>query len=117
MNSKGRIMEIKRETIQRMYGGIKGGRGYERTPFGYYNGYGAFMEYPETHLYLVANIYETKEVAYIDIREYVLNASGRSRITQKYIDELKRKNEGKKVMFEKGSDGTWNLQDYGDLDC
>lgn len=117
MESMGRIMEIRRDTTQRMYGGIKGGRGYERTPFGYYNGYGAFMEYPENHLVLVAYIYEIRRVIEIDIRDYVLSESGRRRITENYLNYLKEENEGKKVWFEKDYDGDWNLQDYDDLDC
>ena len=116
MESMGRIMEIKKETTQRMYGGIRGGRGYERTPYGYYNGHGAFMEYPENHLYLVAYIYETKQVVYIDIRDWVLEESGRCRITQGYLNYLKNVNEGKKVWFEDDCDDDWDLQDYDDLD-
>ena len=116
MESMGRIMEIRSETTQRVHTGIKGGRGYGRTTLGYFNGYGSFMEYPETHLYLIAYIYETKESSYIDIRDYVLTASGRKRITAKYLDVIKRKNEGKKVSFENGIDGVWRLKDFGNLD-
>lgn len=116
MESMGRIMEIKKETTQRMYGGIRGGRSYGRTPYGYYNGHGAFMEYPENHLYLVAYIYETKQVVYIDIRDWVLEESGRCRITQGYLNYLKNENEGKKIWFEDDCDGDWDLQDYDDLD-
>lgn len=117
MKSRGKILEIKRETTQRMYGGIKGGRGYGRTPYGYYNGYGAFMEYPENHLYLVAYIFRIRRTVFIDIRDWVLEESGRCRITQGYLNELNDENGGKIVWFEEDYDGDWDLQDYDDLDC
>lgn len=117
MISKGRIVEIKRETAQRICTGIKGGHGFERTPFGYYNGYGAFMEYPENHLYLVAFIYAIKRTVSFDIRQWVLENSGRRRISQKYLDYLKSANEGKKIWFEEDFDGDWVIQDYDELDC
>ena len=116
MESMGRIIEIKRDSIQRMYSGIKGGRGYGRTPYGYYNGYGSFMEYPENHLILVARIYETNEIAKIDIRDWVLDNSGKKRISQSYLNYLKNANEGKKIWFEDDDDGDWDVQDYDDLD-
>ncbi len=115
MESMGRVIKIKRESTQRMYSGIKGGRGYERTPYGYYNGYGSFMEYPENHLFLVAKIYETNEVVEIDIRDWVLDNSGRQRISQSYLNYLKNANEGKKIWFESDDDGDWDIQDYDDL--
>ena len=74
------------------------------------------MEYPENHLMLVAYIYETGQVVEIDIRDWILEESGRSRISQKYLNYLKNTNEGKKVWFEEDCDGDWDLQDYDDLD-
>ncbi len=110
MISKGRILEIKRVEVQRAYGGIKGGRGYGRTPFGYYNGYGAFCEYPEICLILVARIYQTNEVANINIKSIVQG----KRLTRKFIAELNSMNRGREIAFI-GEYGNWKLQNSGDV--
>ena len=113
MYSKGRILAIYRQKSARTYS-VKGGHSYERTPYGYYSGYGAFSEYPETYLILKAKIYATGRNEYIDIRQDVLNATGKTQIRQTYIDYLEEKNVGKKIGFQ-GSGDDWELDDINEL--
>lgn len=115
MRSRGRILEFKKSTTQRAVTGIRGGRGYQRTPFGYYNGYGSACAYPETSYFIVASIYEpVKTTVYVDITNEIHDYSGRSRITQQYLHYLNEENAGKKIWFCDDS-GDWDVEDYDDI--
>lgn len=115
MRSKGRILEFKKMSIQRAATGIKGGRGYQRTPFGYYNGYGSACSYPETYYVVEVFIYEpVKTKISIDITDEIHNASRKQRITQQYLNYLNAANAGKKIWFY-NDDGEWDIEDYDDI--
>ena len=117
---KGRIVDFYAETTQFAVTGIKGGRTYSNAPSlgGYYNGAGAFCSYPESHLYMKFVVY-TKHgnvTQSVDIRDYVKSKTGGRRITQKYIQELKNNNCGKKTDFRGNYFLGYDLQDYSILD-
>lgn len=74
--------------------GIRGGRGYSNEPIlgGYYNGAGAFCSYPVSHLYMKVVLYTPNgnRTESIDIRDYVKEQTGGRRITQNYVQQLKK---------------------------
>jgi hypothetical protein len=120
MRSKGRVIDFYRTTTQRCENGIKGGRGYSRNSFGYYNGYGSFCEYPEYHLIMKVAIYNSNyRSTAIDIRDEVLEASNRQRISQNLINSLIENNCGKKIWLEGDDEDGWEIEDLDelDLDC
>ncbi len=115
MRSKGRILEFRKLNIQKMATKIKGGRGYQRTPFGYYNGFSSACGYPETYYVIEVVIYEpVKTKISIYIMDEIYEASGRQRITQQYLNYLKEANAGKKIWFY-NDESKWDIEDYDDI--
>lgn len=108
------IKDIYRDNSQRIVSGVKGGHGYQRTPYGYYNGAGAFCFYPEPGLTMEAWVFCLRKKVYVDIREDILNVSGRQRLSSKYINELRADNVGNVVnLYWDGEE--YRLSDVDDL--
>ncbi len=111
MTSKGRIVDIKKESSSTVCGGIRGHQGYERTPYGFYNGYGGFSSYPTPELNVYVYVYETENTHLVDIRELVKEETGVSRITRQMVEELRDLNVGRKVWLETDWNGDWVICD------
>ena len=99
MYSKARVMDFVKGETQQGYA-VRGreGRQYRRLPNGYINGNGMFLSYPKP--YFCAKLYVYKpypHVEMVDIRTEALEASGRSRITENYVQEVRDANCGKKI--------------------
>lgn len=116
--SKGRIVDFYSQSTQFMTP-IKGaaGQGFKVKGDGYFNGAGAFMSFPEPHLYMKIFVYATKKCSSVDVREQVLEANPDwSRITQNRIDALKDNLCGKKISLESDDYYCWEPEDYSDID-
>ena len=114
--AKARVKDIYRQTSQRYVSGIKGGHGYERSYGGYYNGAGAYCEYPERYLILKVWVFCVKEYAYIDILDDVREATGKQRISSSYINQLCENNVGEVInVYYDEEDDDWYLSDIDDL--
>ncbi len=100
---KGKILKFEKSSFQVGVCGIKGKIGYSNRPLfnGYFNGAGAFMQYP-TQLLLVHWVTADGKKQSMDIRDYVKDNMTQSRITQKFIDNLNALNKGREVEL------TWN---------
>ena len=108
------IKKIYRNVTQRYYQGIKGGHRYQRTCNGYYNGAGAFCEYPETELVMKVYVYDDHRIDYVDIRQEILDATGRQRLSSQYIRRLNDDNVGNYIeLYWDGSE--YRLCDVDDL--
>ena len=97
----GTITKFEKREIQRSFVGFKGGAGYSNMPSfgGYFNGAGAFSNYPERQL-LVYWITEKGKEECMDVRDYVKSRMSQIKITDKYLEKLTRANKGKVVELE-----------------
>ena len=113
---KARIKDIYRKEIRQGYAGIKGGGGYYRTPYGYYNGAGGFSSYPERMIILQVWVFRRHKYAYIDIYDDLRDATGRQRITRGYLNQLRENNVGEVVdVYYDWDDDDWYLSNIYDL--
>lgn len=116
--SKGRIVDFFSQTTQYMTP-IKGqaGQKYSVEGGGYINKAGAFMSFPEPHLYMKIFVYETNKCSSVDVREYVLDANPSwGKITQNRINALKENLCGLKIKLESDDYSCWEPEDYDDID-
>ena len=116
--SKGRIVDFYSQTTQYMTP-LKGKAGmrYSIEGDGYINAAGAFMSFPEPHLYMKIFVYATNKCSSVDIREYVLDANPSwVKITQNRINTLKENLRGLKIKLESDDYSCWEPEDYDDID-
>lgn len=120
MYSKARVMDFVKGATQWGHA-VKGpkGRQYRRDSEmgGYYNGNGMWCSYPEP--YFCAKLYVYKpypHVEMVDIRVEALDASGRSRITENYVQEVRDANCGKKIGVYVDCSGEAEIADFDELD-
>ncbi len=119
--SKGRIVDIR--TDQRNTGMIVQGAAAKncRNGFGYTGGNGTYRSWGETEyeLLLDVSVYANdNHVSSFDIRDEVLQANGRSRITQKLLNSLREQLVGQKITLFQPNDGywRWKIADWDELD-
>lgn len=118
MYSKARVLDFEKGTTRIGYA-VKGraGRNYRRESYGYCNGNGMFMSYPEPYFCVKLYVYEPfGHVATIDIRDEAINESGRSRLTEKYLEDVCNANNGKKIGVYTQGYGTDKIADINELD-
>lgn len=120
MYSKARVMDFEKGATQWGYA-VKGpkGRQYQRDTVmgGYYNGNGMWRSYPEP--YFCAKLYVYKpypHVEMVDIRTEALDASGRTRITENYVQDVRDANCGKKIGVFVDYSGEAEIADFDELD-
>lgn len=118
MYSKARVVDFRRGSVQ--YGcAVKGnsGRQYQRGAGGYCNGNGMYLSYPEYFLWVKLVVYKPEpHTVILDIRDEALEASGRERITEKYIEAIKEENCGRKIgVITRGYDNV-KIADFDELD-
>ena len=120
MYSKARVMDFVKGTTQYGYA-VRGreGRQYRRDSArgGYYNGNGMWCFYPEP--YFCAKLYIYKpypHVEMVDIRAEALDASGRTRITENYVQDVRDANCGKKIGVYVDYSGEAEIADFDELD-
>ena len=120
MYSKARVMDFVKGTTQYGYA-VRGreGRQYRRDSArgGYYNGNGMWCSYPEP--YFCAKLYVYKpypHVEMVDIRAEALDASGRTRITENYVQDVRDANCGKKIGVYVNYSGEAEIADFDELD-
>lgn len=116
--SKGRIVDFYSQSTQYMTP-IRGSKGYSYKveSGGYNNGAGAFMTFPESHLYMKVFVYATNRCSSVDVRDEVLAANPDwSRITQNRIEALKNNLCGKKINLKSDDYSCWEPEDYDDID-
>lgn len=93
------------------------GRDYHRYSGGYCNGAGMYFSYPEPYFVVKLYVYGLcPPVKVVDIREEALEASGRSKITEKYIQAVYDANQGKKIDVYIDEDDEVELADIDELD-
>ena len=118
MYSKARVMKFEKGTTQCGYA-VKGraGRNYRRGVSGYYNGNGMYMSYPEPYLSVILYVYKPYgHVVAVDIREEALEESGRSRITESYLEDICNANNGKKIGVYVHGNTEAVIADFSELD-
>lgn len=96
MRSKAKVLNFEKGASQWGYA-VKGraGRQYRRdTAFGgYYNGNGQWRSYPEPYFSAVLRVFKPyPHIEIIDIRKYALKASGRTKITDRYVQAVRAAN-------------------------
>lgn len=101
---KGKILKFEKSSFQVGFSGVKGKVGYSNRPLfnGYFNGAGAFMQYPTQQLLVHWETADGKKQS-MDIRDYVKNNMKQSRITQKFIDSLNKLNVGREVELTRNA--------------
>lgn len=95
------------------------GRQYRRDSAmgGYYNGNGMWRSYPESYFCVKLYVYKPyPHVEMVDIRNEALEASGRSRITENYVQEVRNANCGKKIGVYVDYDANAELADIDELE-
>ena len=120
MYSKARVMDFEKGTSQWGYA-VKGpkGRQYCRDTVmgGYYNGNGMWRSYPEPYFCVKLYVYKPyPHVESIDIREEALHESGRTRITENYVQAVRNANCGKKIGVNIDYDKEAEIVDINELD-
>lgn len=119
MARKARILDFYKGTTQYGYS-VKGreGRQYRRETDmgGYYNGSGRWISYPEPYFVVKLYVYGLcPPVKLVDIRDEALEASGRARIYESYVQAVRDANCGKKIDVYVYEDDEVELADIDDL--
>ena len=119
--SKGRIVDIRR--VQRNTGAIIQGAAAKkcRNGFGFTGGNGSYRAWDDVEymLLLDVSVYANENhISSFDIRDEVLAANGRSRISQNLLDSLKKQLIGQKITLFQPNDGywRWKIADWNELD-
>ena len=121
--SMGRIVDIRK--VDQAYGYILQGEAAKncRDGFGYTGGNGTYRMWDGSGvnhcLFLDVSVYaDENHKTSIDIRDRALEANGRSRVTEAFIEALKEKNVGKKVhlVCKAGTGWRWTIADWNELD-
>ena len=119
--SKGRIVNIRR--VQRNTGAIIQGAAAKkcRNGFGYTGGNGTYRSWDEIEYMLLLDVAvyaNGNHVSSINIRDEVLEANGRSRISQNLLNSLKEQLIGQKITLFQPNDGywCWEIADWDELD-
>ena len=118
MYSKARVLNFEKGTTQCGYA-VKGraGRNYRKESYGYCNGNGMYMSYPEPYFSVLLYVYKPYEhVVAVDIREEALEASGRSRLTKSYLEDVCNANNGKKIGVYTHGNTDAVIADISELD-
>lgn len=118
MYSKARVLDF--EKGYSSYGcAVKGraGRNYQRGPYGYYNGNGMWRSYPEPYFCVKLYVYKPYErVVTVDIRDEALLESGRSRLTESYLQDVCNANNGRKIGVYTYGNTDAAIADFSELD-
>ena len=121
--STGRIVDIRKEDQQ--YGCIVQGAAARncRNGFGYTGGNGTYRAWDGSgvnhRLLLDVSVYaDENHRSSIDIRDRALEANGRSRVTEGFVEALKTKNVGKKIHLVccAKTGWQWAIIDWSELD-
>jgi len=121
--SMGRIVDIRK--VDQSYGYIVQGELAKncRDGFGYTGGNGTYRAWDGSGvnhwLYLDVSVYaDENHKSSIDIREKALEANGRSRVTEAFVEALKGKNVGKKIRLVRSAKNgwQWTIADWNELD-
>ena len=118
MYSKARIMNFEKGYSSYGYA-IKGraGRHYQRGSYGYCNGNGMWKSYPEPYFSVILYVYQPYgHVVSVDIRQEALEESGRSRITESYVEDVCNANNGKKIGVYTHGNTEADIADFSELD-
>lgn len=118
MYSKARVVDFEKGSAQWGYA-VKGraGRQYQRGYGGYCNGNGMYLSYPEYFLWVKLVVYKPEpHTVILDIRDEALEASGRARVTERYVEALKAANCGRKIgVITRGYDNV-KIADLDELE-
>lgn len=118
MFSKARVVDFQKGSCQWAYA-MKGseGRSYQRGIGGYCNGNGQWRTFPEYYLWIKLVVYKpVQHTVSIDIRDEAINVSGRSRITENYLEMLREENCGKKIGVYVHGYNEVEIADFDELD-
>lgn len=117
MFSKARVVDFQKGSAQWGYA-IKGqeGRRYKRDDGGYCNGNGQWRSFPEYYLCVKLVVYKpVQHTVEVNIRDEAIEASGRSRITENYLEMLREENCGKKIGVYVHGYGEAEIADFNEL--
>ena len=121
--SMGRVVDVRK--VDQQYGYIVQGEAARncRNGFGYTGGNGTYLAWDGSGvnhwLYLDVSVYaDENHKSSIDIRDRALEANGRSRVTEGFIEALKAKNVGKKIHLVSSAKTGWQwaIADWNELD-
>ena len=118
MFSKARVMDFSKGYSSNGYA-VKGsaGRNYRKGASGYYNGNGMYMSYPEPYLSVILYVYKPYgHVVAVDIREEALEESGRCRLTETYLEDVRNANVGRKIGVWTRGNTEADIADINELD-
>lgn len=118
MFSKARVVDFQKGSSQWGYAmKSQEGRRYQRDDGGYCNGNGQWRSYPEYHLWIKLVVYKpVQHTVEVDIRNEAVEASGRARITENYLEMLRTENCGKKIGVYTHGYGDVEIADFDELD-
>lgn len=121
--SMGRIVDIRK--VDQAYGYIVQGEAAKncRDGFGYTGGNGTYRMWDGSGvnhwLFLDVSVYaDENHKSSIDIRDRALEANGRSRVTEAFVEALKTNNVGKKIhlICSAETGWKWTIADWNELD-
>lgn len=118
--SKGRIVEVYRETHNT--GVICQGDNARGCVdgYGYSGGNGSYRMWDkiEYRIMMKVYVYAVEDCAFFDIRDEILEANNRSRVSPQLFDAIKNNLEGEKISLFRYTDGdwSWRISDWDELD-
>ena len=118
MYSKARVLDFEKGTTQTGYA-VRGraGRSYRRESYGYCNCNGIYMSYPEPYFSVILYVYKPYgHVVSVDIREEALDESGRSKLTESYLEDVCNANNGRKIGVYTHGNTEAEIADFSELD-